>query len=71
LVGSSSEVETRHFDFPYLEGIRSRETMAELSELDRILNLPDLALEQLWNLMDDEKDQTLKFLIGVIIFTNS
>lgn len=45
--------------------------MAELSELDRILNLPDLALEQLWNLMDDEKDQTLKFLIGEIIFTNS
>ncbi|CBY36192.1 unnamed protein product [Oikopleura dioica] len=39
--------------------------MAELSELDRILNLPDLALEQLWNLMDDEKDQTLKFLIAI------
>ncbi|CBY14349.1 unnamed protein product [Oikopleura dioica] len=39
--------------------------MAELSELERILNLPDLALEQLWNLMDDEKDQTLKFLIAI------
>ena len=41
--------------------------MNEQSELDRFLNLPAVALERMWSILDDEKDQNLKFVLGKII----